>query len=237
MRSSRDRSSTIVSGCRSPCMPIVRESRSADLLPSPTEHRAGLREQHRRRVTENESRRYAGKAIAALDDLVLGYFCDALRERGWEWRIGASVHRQTDFERSHDLTGHSRFVEAMLQNLADAGHLDGDAAGWQLKSDLPRGIGATELVVIRAGLPRLARRSDPRAEDRCAAGNASWRANGIRVGAISGGSAVAEQFYSDSPTSRPYNQIVADAAARNRRQLPGGEVPARSSKSAPVRAD
>ncbi len=200
------------------------ERRIVAHLPSPAALAPALQERHRERLADNGQLAFRTEGTQALGALAIGYFIEALHERGWTWADGETFTAESLTKDLGISLRHMRFVQCMLEHLADAGYLGGDATGWHLTGD-PAGAApgqawatfvrtypgnhAEASLVHKIG-SRLARFLGDDEEPMSAL--------------FASGSTFAEQFYADAPVSRPYNQVMAEAALAILDELPAGET-------------
>ncbi|MBZ0218050.1 MAG: acyltransferase domain-containing protein, partial [Fimbriimonadaceae bacterium] len=194
--------------------------RPAAHMPLPIDIVPVLQERHNRRSVENGHQEFIQKAWPALDTLALSYVVEALTKLGWNWQ------RETEFTLDQIIqelgisSRHMRFVERMLQLLAQSKCIAGKDGRWThcaFEREMPANEQYRELVLAhpnchaelalirRCGMPLEKFLRDE--EEPLAA-------------LFPVGSPIADHLYADAPTFRPYNQIISDAIVKIVQQLP-----------------
>ncbi|MGE3743329.1 MAG: beta-ketoacyl synthase N-terminal-like domain-containing protein, partial [Geminicoccaceae bacterium] len=200
------------------------QPRQAGFLPGPPMLAPILQERHDRRNAESRHERFVRQALPALDDLATAYFVDALATLGWDWHRPDTFSSSELAETIGIATRHRRLLERMLMLLRQSGYLRRSGERWQVREAPPFPSVTAQWRALASTYPE------------CHAELSLLRHCGSQLDRLlrddqepvsmlfPPGSPIAEHLYSDSPTCRPYNRIVADAVAEIVRRLPEGET-------------
>lgn len=198
-------------------------ARAADFLPPPSALGPLLQERHDSRMRAARRTAYYRQTVPALDELATAYFVAALTELGCDWSAGAVTTRQLEAALGVS-PRHARLLRRMLELLCESGLIARAGDGWLL-------TGAPASADPHTLWQRLVQaHPDSHAElaliQRCGSRLALFLRDEDEplTALFPPGSPVSEHLYADSPTVRPYNQIIADAVSEIVARLPDGEM-------------
>ncbi|GEO82311.1 type I polyketide synthase [Pararhodospirillum oryzae] len=180
------------------------------------------------RVRARHGARTRDRAIDALtprlDALALDYVVEGLAALGWTWAVGQSLSVDAMMEPLGITTRHRRFVARMLGALEHSGVLRADEGGWRVVALPANGSAQEQWQRLARAFPSC--HAELVLVQRCGAGLSRFLIGEDEplFALFPKDCPIAEQLYSDGPTIRPYNRVVADLVREIVSHLPEGEV-------------
>lgn len=204
--------------------PLDAEARHAETanLPDIVGLVAELKAGYEARDDENGQRNFVTKTLPQLNALALSFFAETLTGMGFAWEIDRRFSTSELTTQLGVVPRHHNFVARMLGLLANSGILERDAEGWRVVARPSAGSAAEDWRTLVRAYP------DCHAElvliERCGTGLARFLTGTDEplFALFPKDCPVAEHLYSDAPTFRPYNRVMADLVRRTVANLPEG---------------
>ena len=179
-----------------------------------------LKARHLARDAEGVYQRTVREFWPELDALALDYFAEALTELGWSWHVGQTLAVRELMATLGIVHRHQSYVARMIGLLARSGRLNAEQGAWRVEIVPESGSAAKRWRELVSAYPHG--HAELVLMQRCGTALARFLRDedDVHFALFPKGCPIAEHLYTDGPTLKPYNRIVADLVREVVAQLP-----------------